>query len=352
MCTCCSPQAVLQHLTPQEYGSLRLVSVAVSHITTKYIPHITMQLTNTSSRDQIQQWSQATKKFRLVSNIHIHVAGEVSGSILDLTLQLLSEQFHIKQLHLLAVDSLRTGSKCVARLSTLQPLTKLLSAGLHSLVIKSVAVQDLAAQLAAVAQTAPAGGWQLQTLSLDALWSYSGSIHWADFSAALMHVIKAFPYVKIASIRPPHFYLPKKEDIKQAELQQQFWSPFHEDSSSWYRRAGVCRPDHPVQYAEVAVITSIANAVLQWTSLQALTVANAPDIWRADMQTVPSAEESTDFDKVMSHVLGFAPSSLLSVQAAAAAFKTMDDFGCWLFQHQARLQNFQFSTAVTGWSMT
>lgn len=115
--------------------------------------------------------------------------------------------------------------------------------------------------------------------------------------------------------------------------------------------------------ARVGVITALANVVQQLQQLVALHVLNAMNIW--EMRHVGSkhvGDYLTRFrsnnteSNVMQAVriadacIGDGP--LTPVLEAAAAFPTLDDYGCWLLHHHPKLVTLCIDCGSGRWAMT
>lgn len=388
-------QAVLQQLSSQDHASLRLVSKAVSKRTTERLPCVTLQLTYSSSAEQLQQWVWVTRPFQHVHSIHVHVAGAVSAGLFELAMQLLSQRYHITELHLLArvvsdVDVDRTA----AFLPSLQPISALMS-HLQTLIIVGIAVRKMADELDQIAAAAPGGGWPLQSLSLDTEWVHfenpeltSYVCLWQAFSDAMMHMQlnSSFPQLQTLAIRIPAVGV---NDISPAadDLQRDKETDIHNMDATdvligdyWsYLSLELEEMNFKAQAASalVAALAALANAVLQMKGLRFLTITGAPDIWRpiqtalGDEGDSSSAADALWLGPAVAIAANLAvqrggsvtaeaartsascrAGQLSSVSAAAAVFSTMDDYGCWLLQHHPGLEQLHVSCAhISRWSM-
>lgn len=145
-------QAILRVLSPRDHAHLRQVSHATRSLTSTFVPFITLQLSESSSTDQLQQWNTATMQMQHVPSVYVLIAGAVQSHVFSAAMQLLSQRPAVKELHLLPARASR--SEC--HIESLQPVAQL-AAQLNTLVIADVTVvlQDLEQLVAA----APATGW-------------------------------------------------------------------------------------------------------------------------------------------------------------------------------------------------
>lgn len=366
-------QAVLDHISSKDHASLRRASRSTCERTTQHVPYIILHLSKCSTSEQLQQWCHVTKQLHHVTSIHVCVFGSISANLLNLTMQLLAQHFkNIKELHLLGVDddSNNNNTKAgrsddndpAAHVITLQPLRHLI-ARLKVLVIEGLTVQDIAGDLqqlaaAAVARHGEGGAWQLQSLTLAVEWGYErqpegqGDFRarlgrckqtpWPAFLLFWSSLLKAFP------------------SLTQLNIQLPTWVLFEfKSAGDVYERMKADSLCH--QFTKVATIAAVANLVLQLKHLKVLTLTDIPDVW-GNCNGISYREPAIGTAATGARGSGLAQPAvdglhaclsnglLPSLSAAAAAFETMDDFGCWLLQHHPALAELSVS-ADSGWVM-
>lgn len=347
-------QAILDQLPLEQYHVLRQVSKAVCQRTTQHVPYITLRLSDSSSTEQVQQGCQLMQGLSPVGKIHIDIAVEVATEVFELAMQLLSQRSTpVTELHLLSFY----GHGNVASLQSLQHLLP----NLQTLVIRGITVDDLVRdlqQLAAAAAADSFEGWPLQSLTLE----WNNQCHWKLYSAAVQHLATAFPNLQQLDIRVPDigFYLepiPQLEDAAaMTENDLALLDPKHLifcscglDSAAMYvfshPEYTPAAIEREAATAAVAAIASLANAMIQLKQLQTLTVTEVPDIWR-----LRTRDDSSEPPVAAVAIAAAAPDTIIQAgsgllpSAAAAAFSTLEDLGCWLLQHHPKLLDLRICT--------
>lgn len=379
-------QVLLSRLWPQDHASLRQVSKTVWKRTTEHVSVISLRINEHSTADQLQQWCQATKQLQHVRAIKVLISGTASAYVFDLAMQMLSEHISATVLHLKAVedqcssgsiDSISSSStNAKAYLPSLSHVYHML-AQLDWLAIDGIRFDDLAKTLRWLAAGAEGGGggWQLKKLDIKAVWRCDSCpikgrptedlmVSWSVCAAALMHLATAFPELKSLAIN-----LPAQLNF---DTGQHFHATHAQSQSMNYAddAAAVALDPHvKEQLAKVAVVAAVANAAMQLKNLVTLAVWDIPDIWCSGSHSqslrwfeldsssdpAPSAAETAAVtppslaafaDAVLSG--GF----LQSTSAAAEAFLTLDDCGCWLLQHHATLKDLKLHCTAERGSTT
>lgn len=203
-------QVVLQQLSSQDYASLRQASRLLCKHITQHVPYISLMLSGSSTRSQLQQWHKATKRLRHVSCLHFYVAGEVPEKVFDAAMLVLSQHrrnsYRVTELHLLAASTInRHIIKAV--IPTVQPLERLLP-HLQALVIDGITVESMTSDLEQLAATAATSGSPLQRLTLNAYWSPDivelvDGCYWRSVITSMMHVVTIAPELQQLSISLP-----------------------------------------------------------------------------------------------------------------------------------------------------
>lgn len=383
---------MIHKVANHDTATLRQVSRAICQRTTQHVPYIILRLSDSSSRDQLQQWCHTTQHFQHVVSIHILITGTIPAQVFEQTMQLLLERKDmITELHLLAAAAMPwaiTSSSKHARVSTLQPLQHVIGQ-LKTLVIKGILVANMARdmrQLAASAALAE-GNWQLQQLTLCVLWHQGQPSHWYQFSTAIRQLTAAVPNLQRLEICVPFLGVRAKPQcsfqkgsiIIPSDNQGTIYCFENStNSSNGHDAAGdaavvaAVQPDANDQEDEaahdadeflpsnnfelnaacklLAAVAGLADAVLQLQHLKVLVVTGLPDIWQPQ---APGVSFTTMVE--MAAAAGYVPldiERLQSVAAAAAAFVTMDDYGCWLLQHHPALKKVHISNRQTNWEMS
>lgn len=89
-------QVVLQHLSSPDYARLRQVSRTVNKRTTRHIPCITLRLSFTSDKYQLQQWRQATQSLQHAPMFQVTLEGIIEAEVFEAAVQMLvtAHQFY------------------------------------------------------------------------------------------------------------------------------------------------------------------------------------------------------------------------------------------------------------------
>lgn len=299
----------------------------------------------------------------------MHVTGAISAGVFELAMQLLSQRSAVTELHLLDAGTVHTSlDTSRARMVSLQPLQCILCS-LQTLVIRGVSVGNLPNDLQCLAATAVRqGGWQLQHLALDAEWTHPRSLScasdptpclWSTFSTAVMNLAASFPRLQQLALRmPPIGLMVKRAQNVPSEPVEAFDAlsrssgplPIFAEGSKLSSAAAL-----------LSAVAGLADAVLQLSSLEILTVSDAPDIWNvresslvgntASVVATVATDASTDQGAAAADAF-FGKTQLTTATAAAKAFETLDDVGCWLLQQHRVLKQANIKTAFTQCSMS
>lgn len=175
----------------------------------------------------------------------------------------------------------------------------------------------------------------LKSLVLQAAWSYPQATPWSNFKPTLQQLTQLFPNLH-------------KLDLKVPLLQYRF-DIFPPVQAQHLQQRDAGTPGLP----GTAVVAAVLNAVLQLPQLEALSITQAPDIWTvcSPLETV-SHGTAEDIRQVAAVDTAFPMGLLPSVSAAAAAFDTLDDCGCWLLQHHPSLADLHIHTTDPGMGMS
>lgn len=340
-------QALVGKVQSQDLASLRGVSRSLCKRTTEHIPYVELRLCEGSTTDQLQQWRSATTRMQHAKTVTVLIHNGVRGDVFDSMMHMLSDCMNISSLYLYASNS-HNSSSCTscsssgsrAHVPTLLPIKHLLGQ-LESLTIQGVIFDDLATDLwqleAAASAGLPGGGWSLKYLDIEAIWSSAScsySLPWQLCAASLMHLTKAFSSLTELFITIPqldYFAGPLSTDPEPPSTPELRGSAGSVDSHV----AG--------QLAQVAVVAALANAVVQLQSLEVLAVSKVTDIWCPGWMTgSETSSAAVTAAMVPSSRAAFADvaladGALRSTKEAAAAFRTLDDCGCWLLQQHPKL---------------
>lgn len=278
--------------------------------------------------------SHATRNLHHVPQLVVRMTSSPAPMVFEQAMQMLAERATVTKLYIFA-DSIYTNgyldpptaghSMCIGSLAPL----KHMCAHLQTLVIKVTAALDMPSDLK---QLAAAGPWQLKSLTLTGRWSSSEKAYWSVVAPALQDVIRAFPHLQQLQLHVP----------------QLDYSVVFQMSDGSVR---VAESPPIVLVAKYAVVTALANSVMQLRCLADLWISGMPDVWQT---TSPgetfSHETAARMDALLSShgLLGV----LTSTAAAAEAFSTLDHCGCWLLQQHPKLSKLNISTAGGPWGMS